>query len=67
MEMDKTPAKVQMTVAVGITGLSAWGLYLGYNGIIFGTALALLAGLGGYSVGKEQIADIAQELQENHD
>lgn len=42
--------KVIIVAMVCITGLEAYALYLGVNGVILSLAVAAIAGLGGYEV-----------------
>lgn len=37
----------------GVGLLAAWALWLGYDGILFLTAVGIISGLGGYPVMKE--------------
>ena len=37
----------------GITILTAWALWLGFDGILFMSAIAMISGLGGYVLMKE--------------
>jgi len=48
MELNKAIAAI-----AGITLLSAWALYLGYDGVLFLTAVGIMSGLGGYPILKE--------------
>lgn len=37
----------------GVALLTAWALYLGYDGVLFMSAIAIISGLGGYILMKE--------------
>ena len=37
----------------GVALLTAWALWLGYDGILFMSAIAIISGLGGYILMKE--------------
>ena len=39
-----------LAAIAGITFLSAWAIYLGYDGVIFLTTVGVLSGLGGYPI-----------------
>lgn len=41
---------------IGVALLAAWALWLGYDGVIYMTAIAVIAGLGGYVLMKESPA-----------
>ena len=45
---------VTITAILCITGLAALALSLGHNGFILLSAITLISGLGGYSVGKRK-------------
>ena len=46
--------KINAIAAIaGISLLAAWALYLGFDGILFLTAIGIVSGLGGYPVAKE--------------
>ncbi len=42
-----------LVAIVGIALLSAWALYLGYDGVLFLTTIGIMAGLGGYPILQE--------------
>ena len=42
-----------MCSIAGVTLLTAWALWLGYNGVLLITAIGIISGLGGYILFKE--------------
>ena len=49
---DETILAVVAMVMIGV--LLAVALYMGYNGVLLASGIGILAGLGGYEVGKRQ-------------
>ena len=51
----------------GIVILTAWALWLGFDGILFMSAIAIISGLGGYILMKEgqvMLPDLKEILKE---
>ena len=42
-----------MAAIAGITILTAWALWLGFDGVLFMASVAVISGLGGYILMKE--------------
>ena len=49
---DETILSIVTIIAVLV--LLAWALYLGYDNVLLASGLGIIAGLGGYEVGKRQ-------------
>lgn len=55
---EKIDWRIIITAIIAIAGLEAWALWLGFNGALLATVLAILAGIAGWSMPQLKIQKV---------
>lgn len=53
--MSEREWQTRVAAILTVAGLDAYALHLGHNGILLATSIAIIAGIAGYSAGRDHI------------